>query len=403
VVYVRNRRKTKEAAIFLQKKGIAADYYHAGLSNDIRSQKQENWINNRTRVIVSTNAFGMGIDKPDVRTVIHLSLPDSLEAYFQEAGRAGRDGNRAFSILLYNETDKLELEKQFDQSYPEFSEIKRIYQALGSYFQLATGSGLGESFDFDLIEFCKYYQLKVVPTFSALKILMQEGWLFMTESVYIPSSLKVKATKEDLYDFQLKNKDFEKLITTILRTYQGAFNDFVNINEGQLANFLKLSSERLRNALMILERDEIIEYRPFKETPQIIFTQPRADVRNLTIDNKRYEFLKKRQQFRINSAIEYATKPQCRSQLLLQYFGEMQVETCGKCDVCTNRNSDEISNEQFDAYQKNIQEFITDEPLNVKQLLVKFPSHQHNKVHRVLRMLAEQEVVGMENEKLVWK
>jgi ATP-dependent DNA helicase RecQ len=225
----------------------------------------------------------------------------------------------------------------------------------------------------------------------------------MTESVYIPSSLKVKATKEDLYDFQLKNKDFEKLITTILRTYQGAFNDFVNINEGQLANFLKLSSERLRNALMILERDEIIEYRPFKETPQIIFTQPRADVRNLTIDNKRYEFLKKRQQFRINSAIEYATKPQCRSQLLLQYFGEMQVETCGKCDVCTNRNSDEISNEQFDAYQKNIQEFITDEPLNVKQLLVKFPSHQHNKVHRVLRMLAEQEVVGMENEKLVWK
>jgi ATP-dependent DNA helicase RecQ len=274
---------------------------------------------------------------------------------------------------------------------------------LGSYFQLATGSGLGESFDFDLIEFCKYYQLKVVPTFSALKILMQEGWLFMTESVYIPSSLKVKATKEDLYDFQLKNKDFEKLITTILRTYQGAFNDFVNINEGQLANFLKLSSERLRNALMILERDEIIEYRPFKETPQIIFTQPRADVRNLTIDNKRYEFLKKRQQFRINSAIEYATKPQCRSQLLLQYFGEMQVETCGKCDVCTNRNSDEISNEQFDAYQKNIQEFITDEPLNVKQLLVKFPSHQHNKVHRVLRMLAEQEVVGMENEKLVWK
>jgi ATP-dependent DNA helicase RecQ len=402
VVYVRNRRKTKEAAIFLQKNGFAADFYHAGLSNLERSIKQENWINNKTRVIVSTNAFGMGIDKPDVRTVIHLSLPDSLEGYFQEAGRAGRDGNRAFSILLYNETDKLELEKQFDQSYPEFLEIKRIYQALGSYFQLATGSGFGESFDFDLIEFCKYYNLKVVPTFSALKILMQEGWLFLTESVYIPSSLKVKATKEDLYDFQLKNKGFEKLITTILRTYQGAFNDFVNINEGQLANFLKLSSERLRNALTILERDDIIEYRPFKETPQIIFTQPRADVSNLTIDNKRYEFLKKRQEFRINSAIEYATKPQCRSQLLLQYFGEMKVETCGKCDVCTNRNSDEVSNDQFEAYQKNIQDFITAESLSAKQLMAKFPSHQHNKVHRVLRILAEQEMVGMVEEKLVW-
>lgn len=402
VVYVRDRRKTKEAAIFLQKNGIAADFYHAGLSNEERSIKQENWINNRTRVIVSTNAFGMGIDKPDVRTVIHLSLPDSLEAYFQEAGRAGRDGNRAFAVLLYNETDKSELEKQFDQSYPEFSEIKRIYQALGSYFQLATGSGFGESFDFDLIEFCKSYNLKVVPTFSALKILMQEGWLFLTESVYIPSSLKVKATKEDLYDFQLKNKSFEKLITTILRTYQGAFNDFVNINEGQLANFLKLSSERLRNALTILERDDIIEYRPFKETPQIIFTQPRTDIQNLTIDLKRYNFLKTRQQYRINSAIEYATKPQCRSQLLLQYFGELKVETCGKCDICTNRNSDEVSNAQFEAYQKNIQDFITAERLNPKQLMTKFPSHQHNKVHRVLKMLAEQEMVGLVEEKLVW-
>ncbi|MFT6148003.1 MAG: ATP-dependent DNA helicase RecQ, partial [Saprospiraceae bacterium] len=220
VVYVRNRKKTKEAAQFLQLNNIYADFYHAGLTNDVRSKKQDAWINNQTRVMVSTNAFGMGIDKPDVRTVIHLTLPDSLEAYFQEAGRAGRDGNRAFSILLYSETDKVELERQFEQSYPAFSEIKQVYRALGSYFQLAIGSGLGESFDFDLIEFCRHYKFKVVETFNALKILMHEGWLFMTEAVYVPSSLMVKATKEDLYDYKLRNKGFENLITTILRTYQ---------------------------------------------------------------------------------------------------------------------------------------------------------------------------------------
>jgi ATP-dependent DNA helicase RecQ len=225
----------------------------------------------------------------------------------------------------------------------------------------------------------------------------------MTEAVYVPSSLMVKATKEDLYDYKLRNKGFENLITTILRTYQGAFNNFVNINEGQLANFLKISGEHLRNILTALERDEIIEYRPYKETPQIIFTQPRADIQNLTIDNKRYEFLKNRQEYRIKSAIAYATKPQCRSQLLLAYFGEMEIEPCGKCDFCTNRHSDEVSNEQFDAYQNNIKQFISESQLSTRELLAKFPSHQHNKVHRVLKMLAEQEMIRMENEKLVWK
>lgn len=403
VIYVRNRKKTKETAQHLQRNGIRADFYHAGLTNNIRSQKQENWINNKVRVMVSTNAFGMGIDKPDVRTVIHLSLPDSLEAYFQEAGRAGRDGEKAFAILLYNENDKAELERQYEQSYPTFSEIKRVYQALGSYFQLAIGSGLGESFDFELIKFCKYFNLKVVPTYSALKILVQEGWIFLTESVYLPSTLMVVATKEELYDFKLKNKGFDNLITTILRTYHGAFNNFVNINEQQLARFLKIAERRLRHALELLEQNGIVEYRPYKETPQVIFMQPRADANNLTIDNKRYEFLKKRQASRISSAIEYATKPQCRSQLLLAYFGENEVEPCGKCDVCTNRNSDEISDEQFKLYQNKIEEFIQANELTTKQLVSKFPAHHHKKIYKVLRMLAEQELVVMEKERLVWK
>lgn len=403
VVYVQNRKKTKSTAQFLQRNGIRADFYHAGLTNEVRSKKQEDWINNKIRVIVSTNAFGMGIDKPDVRTVIHLTLPDSLEAYFQEAGRAGRDGEKAFAILLYNQNDKADLEKKFEQSYPEFAEIKRTYKALGSYFQLAIGGGLGESFDFNLIEFCKYYKLKVVPTYNALKILMQEGWIFLTESVYVPSTLNVVSTKEELYDFKLKNRGFEKLITTILRTYHGAFNNFVNINEYQLAKFLKLSQERLSHALALLQQNGVIEYRPYKETPQIIFTQPRADISNLTIDRKRYDFLKTRQAYRISKATEYATKSQCRSQLLLAYFGETNVEPCGKCDVCTNRHSDEISDEQFKGYQKNIQQLVEAKTLTTKQLMANFPAHHHKKVYRVLRMLAEQEQITVVNEYLVWK
>ncbi len=403
VVYVRNRKHTKDAAQFLQRNRISADFYHAGLSNEIRSQKQEDWINNKIRVMVSTNAFGMGIDKPDVRTVIHLSLPDSLEAYFQEAGRAGRDGEKAYAILLYQNEDKEDLERQFELSYPEFAEIRRVYQALGSYFQLAVGSGMGESFDFDLLDFCKYYKFNPTTTFNALKILMQEGWLFLTEAVFIPSSLMVKATKEELYDYKLRNRGFENLITTILRTYHGAFNNFVNINEKQLANFLKIEASRLRQNLTTLERDGIIEYRPFKEMPQIIFTQPRTDVKNLTIDKKRYDFLKNRQENRINAAIEYGSKIQCRNQLLLTYFGEKEVEPCGKCDVCTNRHSDEMNENQFAYYQNTIQRILSEAPISKIQLAQRFPAHEYKKVVKVVQMLSEQEQLYLKNEKLHWK
>jgi ATP-dependent DNA helicase RecQ len=401
VVYVQNRRQTKEIAVFLQKHEIRADYYHAGLANNIRSQKQDNWIKNKVRVMVSTNAFGMGIDKPDVRTVIHLSLPDSLEAYFQEAGRAGRDGQKAYAILLFNPSDQVKLEAFFTQTYPDWKYIKQVYQALGSYFQLAIGSGSGESFDFDLIDFSKNYELKPRETYSALKVLMQEGWIFLTESVFMPSSLMVTANKEELYDYKLKNRGLEHLITIILRTYQGAFNNFVNINEPQLARFLKIAPSRLRQALKVLEQDRIIEYRPYKETPQIIFTQPRTTLNNLTIDQKRYKFLKERHQKRIAKAIEYATIDQCRSQVLLSYFGENNAPPCGKCDVCTNRNSDAMSKRQFENYQHRILKILSEKPQSAQQLLVHFPAHYHKKINHVLKVLSEQESIIIQGNLLM--
>ncbi|MDX1667335.1 MAG: ATP-dependent DNA helicase RecQ, partial [Saprospiraceae bacterium] len=241
IVYVRSRRGTKEIAARLKREGLSADFYHAGLDTESRDAKQTAWIRGEVRIMVATNAFGMGIDKSNVRSVIHHDPPDSLEAYFQEAGRAGRDGKKAYAILLYHGSDRIRLERQFSRSYPEIEEVKRVYRALGSYFQLAVGAGKGESFDFDLTEFGRTYDLDTLTTYHALRILEQSGFIVLTEAVYVPATLMVRIGKEELYDYLLKNAKLDKLLKTILRTYQGAFKHHVRIREKQLARFLKIS------------------------------------------------------------------------------------------------------------------------------------------------------------------
>lgn len=403
VVYVRNRRKTKEIAQFLVQKGISADYYHAGLQPDERSEKQDAWIGDKTRIMVSTNAFGMGIDKPDVRVVVHMELPDSLEAYFQEAGRAGRDGKKAFAVLLYNQTDKLSLERNYEQAFPELEEIRRVYHALGSYYQLATGAGKGLSFDFDIITFTKNFQLEPIRTLNALKALEQAGWLTLSEAVFTPSSLQIKVTKDELYDYQLRHPNLDPILKAILRNYQGAFTNYIHIREGQLASFLKMSTADIKKALTLLNADHIIEYFPQTDQPQLIFLEDRVESTALNLDYDLYRFRKMRYWDRIQKAIAYAESPVCRSRQLLHYFGENNDKDCGVCDVCLGRAKADLTNADFDAIKNKMKELMMQNEYALEELVKKFPSNLQEKVIKVLNYLLDEGFVIQKEGKMVWK
>ena len=390
VVYVRNRRKTKEVATYLHRRGLSAHYYHAGLSHEERHQRQMLWMENKIRIMVSTNAFGMGIDKPDVRTVVHLDLPESLESYFQEAGRAGRDGKKAYAVLLYNEEDAQRLRQQFHISFPDMALIQRVYQALGSYFQLAVGGGKGQTHDFQVGHFCKQYTLEIKTTYYALKELEQAGWISLTEAVFTPASLQVMVDKDELYDFQLKHPQFDKLLKTILRTYQGAFQHHVYFKSAQLARFLKISEDQLKQYLTKLQQENILDYRPQKELPQLTFLHDRVATENLTIDYAQYEFRKTQYEKRMVSAIQYAEKVACRSQQLLHYFGEMDSPQCGICDVCLGRTKVNTTVEEINKLQQKIKILLKRERLSTQELVESFSPKWEPKVLETLQFMVDE-------------
>lgn len=402
IVYAANRRATKQVAAFLQKNNISADFYHAGLSSEVRSIKQDKWIKGQIRVMACTNAFGMGIDKPDVRSVVHMDLPNNLEAYFQEAGRGGRDGKKSFAVLLYHAADKARLEYDFQRSFPEVKEIRRVYRALGSYFQLAVGAGKGRSFNFDLLAFSKRFKFQAARVFSALKILEQAGILMMSEAIFIPSSLRFLVNKEKLYDYQLRNPRLDIIIKTILRSSHGAFNHYVNIREHQLAQFLKRPFDFVSNGLLKLQQDNIIDYRPQKDSPQIIFLEERLDADNLAVDQQLYNFRKNRQLERIKKAIAYAETEVCRSRQLLAYFGEVHSPDCGICDVCLNKKNRGLSKEDYERYKKKIEVLLKRERLTSQEVIDSFPAKRQEQVLASLAYLAEEGFVKQVEGKLVW-
>ncbi len=403
VVYVRNRRKTKELALMLQKNGIPADFYHAGLDNEERSLKQEAWLNDKIRIIVSTNAFGMGIDKPNVRLVVHIDLPDSLEAYFQEAGRAGRDGEKAYAVLLYNSTDKYRLEKDYERSFPSMMTIRQVYRALGSYFQLAIGGGRGKSYDFDIVDFTKKFALNIVETFNVLKTLEKEGWLVLTEAVFVPSQFQIIVSKDQLYDYQLRHSSLDKVLKVLLRNTQGAFQGYVKIREKQLAGALKIELTTLVQSLQKMHNDKIIEYLPRRDKPQLLFLQQRLPAEDLAIDQKSYGFRKQRHYHRIRSAIKYAEDLQCRQQQLLAYFDEKNAPQCGTCDVCLERNKSDVSHDEMSSYKQKIQSLLQKEKLTLTLLIDSFTPKRRKKVLKVVEYLMDEGVIEKESEILLWK
>jgi ATP-dependent DNA helicase RecQ len=402
VIYVLNRKETRDIATFLQQNNISAGHYHAGLPSEQRAQMQDAWIKGQIRVIVATNAFGMGIDKPDVRSVIHLTLPDSLEAYFQEAGRGGRDGNKAYAVLLYNQSDSDRLERNFEISYPPFSEAKKVYRALGSYFQLAIGGGQGQSYPFDLLDYAKKYNIDPPLILPCLKLLNQAGYVEFSEAVFQPSSIRFLVDNTSLYDYYLRNPKMEKLIKLILRSSQGAFNHDVNIREDQLSKTLNLPLKVIGEMLSKLHLENIVHYRPQSELPLITYILERQDADQLIFDKQKYDFLKKRAKYRIEKSLHYAETTDCRSRILLDYFDEKNAKKCGKCDVCTGRY-EEASPEERTELIKQLKAILSNQPQTSRQIINQFSSNKNNKVIKILDFLIDNEyVIKKENNILFW-
>ena len=360
IVYVRTRKKTREIAAFLQRNSVNASFYHAGLNASERAKIQEQWMTGKVRVVVSTNAFGMGIDKSNVRFVVHLDIPDSLEAYYQEAGRAGRDEQKAYAVLLYNESDIVESERRLEMSFPEVQSIRHTYQALANYYQLPVGSGKGVSFDFDLSAFCTNYNLQVAETFNCLKVLEMQGLVAVTESADLHARLRVTANSQQLYEFQVKNTRFDHFIKVILRSYEGLFDDYVMIKESEIAKRAGIALEECISLLKQMSQLRIFNYIESKDTPEITFTEERLDLKDLHIDRENLADRKKRYLFRQKAMLNYASSSdKCRSVLLLNYFGEESRSRCGVCDICLQRNKIGVSDLEFESISEKIKHFLS--------------------------------------------
>jgi len=396
VVYVRNRKKTKEVAEFLVQSGIAAEHFHAGLKNETKDERQQRWKNGETRVIVSTNAFGMGIDKAEVRTVVHLDLPDSLEAYFQEAGRAGRDEKKAFAVLLYNNGDAVKMRKRVADSFPGKEVVVKIYDSLCNYYQIGVGSGLERVFAFDIADFCTRYKLPILIAHNALKLLQQAGYIELTDEQDCSSRLLFTVDRENLYKIH-QSPEQDKLIHILLRSYTGLFTDPAYINEDVLAKRLEWSHEKVYNELIALSKERIIEYIPRKKTPYITFTLERQETDRIVLGKEAYDDRRERYITRVKSVLDYAKEENvCRSQILLSYFGEKDTKPCGQCDICLKKKENEVGNDLFEKIKTAVLEVLSKESLPINSLLRKIPFKEPQAI-QVIRFLIDNEHIK-ENE-----
>lgn len=397
IVYTRNRKKTKEISLFLNRNHITATFYHAGLNDETKDSRQKAWLKGEFRVMVATNAFGMGIDKPDVRVVIHADVPDSPEAYFQEAGRAGRDCMKAYAVLLFCARDKITLKQRVSDTFPEKSYIRKIYEDINFYYQMAMGDGRGCTFAFNIDEFCRNFKHFPVQTDSALKILTRAGYLEYTDEQDNASRIMFTITKEELYRIREQSEDTEKLIRILLRSYTGLFTDYAYISEDNLSTRSGLSKQQIYETLLSLSRQHILHYIPAKKTPYIIYTRERQETERVYLSKEVYEDRKESYVQRINAMIEYAeSENRCRSRMLLRYFGEKNEHNCGQCDVCLQQHQSGLKSGEFEAISQQLQALLKENPLSLQEIKDKMQVPE-NHLMKVVSYLVSEEIIRQEN------
>lgn len=397
IVYTRNRKKTKEISQFLNRNHITATFYHAGLNDETKDSRQKAWLKGEFRVMVATNAFGMGIDKPDVRVVIHADVPDSPEAYFQEAGRAGRDGMKAYAVLLFCARDKITLKQRVSDTFPEKSYIRKIYEDINFYYQMAMGDGRGCTFAFNIDEFCRNFKHFPVQTDSALKILTRAGYLEYTDEQDNASRIMFTITKEELYRIREQSEDTEKLLRILLRSYTGLFTDYAYISEDNLSTRSGLSKQQIYETLLSLSRQHILHYIPAKKTPYIIYTRERQETERVYLSKEVYEDRKESYVQRINAMIEYAeSENRCRSRMLLRYFGEKNEHNCGQCDICLQQHQSGLKSGEFEAISQQLQALLKENPLSLQEIKDKMQVPE-NHLMKVVSYLVSEEIIRQEN------
>jgi ATP-dependent DNA helicase RecQ len=397
IVYCKSRKRTKEIADLLKLQKITADFYHAGLGQEERSRKQEAWIKNETRVIVCTNAFGMGIDKPDVRTVVHADMPDCLENYYQEAGRAGRDLQKSYAVLLFDESDISELESLADIRYPSLQDVRLVYQSVCNYLQIPSGGSEGVYYDFDINDFVKKFKLNVHTAVYSLKALEQEGWLSFNEQVFVPSTVRFTTNKNELYEFEKNNSALDPTIKSLLRAYEGIYDFPVPISELVLAKLNKVDVEVIKQDLQKLNKAAIIEYVPQKDSPQILLLRERVKANDLKIDVTAFKKRKEKFINRSRMMVQYAHETVfCRSRMLGGYFGDKDLQNCGVCDNCLNQKALVVNKEDFNKISGVIQSALSAQPLPTKDLLLQLAGVKKEKAWKVLDLLQAEDKIEMD-------